>query len=368
MIAERMSKIDSSGIRKVFDLAAKIENPINLSIGLPNFDVPDEIKKVAIESINEGFNRYTQTAGMPELREKMKEVLKNETGKSFDDVMISSGVSGGLLLAFMVLVNPGDEVIIPDPYFVMYKHLVNLLGGVPKYLDTYPDFSLSAEKLEKLISPKTKVLLLNSPSNPTGKVYTKEELTAVLKVAKKHNLLVISDEIYAKFFYSDHFSSPASLYDNVVVLGGFSKTYAMTGWRVGYVAGPQDIIDQMITLQQYTFVCAPSFAQKAALKALDYNVDAFVEAYKKKRDIIYEGLKDDFKIVKPEGAFYTFPILPEGVNAEKFVEEAIKSEVLIIPGNVFSEQDKAFRISFATEDEKLLKGVDILKSIIKKMI
>lgn len=367
MIADRMKLIDSSGIRKVFDLAAKIDNPINMSIGQPDFDIPDEIKKEAIKAIEGGFNRYTQTAGIPELREELKKLLYKQKGKQLEEVMITSGVSGGLMLALNVLINPGDEVIFPDPYFAMYKHLVNLLGGVCKYLDTYPDFVLDPVKLEKIITPKTKVLLLNSPNNPTGKVYTKEELVKVVAVAKKHNILIISDEIYDQFFYSGNFTSPASLYDNVLLLGGYSKTYAMTGWRIGYAAGSAEIINEMIKLQQYTFVCAPSFAQVATLKALNYDMSAYIEAYRKKRDIVYNGLKNDFKVVKPEGAFYIFPQLPEGIDAAEFVEKAIAKKVLVIPGNVFSEKNSGFRISFAAKDETLEKGVEILCKILKEM-
>jgi aspartate aminotransferase/aminotransferase len=365
MIADRMKKIDSSGIRKVFDLAAQIEDPINLSIGQPDFDVPDEIKEVAIQAIRDGFNRYTLTAGIPELREKIKHQLKEDKKRDFEEVMITSGVSGGLLLALLVLLNPGEEIIIPDPYFVMYKHLVNLLGGVPKYLDTYPDFALDPQKLEKLITSKTKILILNSPSNPTGKVYSRQELEPVLEVARKHNLIVISDEIYDQFTYDEPFFSPAEIYENLLLLGGFSKTFAMTGWRVGYAAGPREIVQEMIKLQQYTFVCAPSFAQKATLKALDLDISGYIGAYRKKRDIVYNGLKETFKLIKPGGAFYAFPQLPETMKTDvaQFVEKAIQEKVLIIPGNVFSEKNTGFRISFAAKDEDLERGVAILNDL-----
>ncbi len=367
MFAQHMKTIDSSGIRKVFELAAKIENPINLSIGQPDFDIPQAIKDEAINAIQKGFNQYTLTAGIPELRQELKTLLEKQKNTKIQDIMITSGVSGGLLLALMVLVNPEDEVIFPDPYFVMYKHLVNLLGGIPKYLDTYPDFSLCPKKLEALITPKTKIIILNTPNNPTGKVYTKAELEAVLAVAKKHNILVISDEIYDQFTYSDDFISPAQLYSNVLLLGGYSKTYAMTGWRIGYAAGDAQIIAEMIKLQQYTFVCAPSFAQIATLKALNYDMSPYVKQYQEKRDIIYEGLKDNFKVVKPQGAFYIFPQIPEGVNVDKFVEKAIENKVLIIPGKVFSESNKGFRISFATANETLKRGVEVLNKLAKEM-
>lgn len=363
LIADRMKKIDSSGIRKVFDLAAKMDDPINFSIGQPDFDIPESIKQEAINSISEGFNRYTQTAGMPELIEKLSARLKHAKKASFEQLMITSGVSGGLMLAFMALINPGDEVIIPDPYFVMYKHLVNLMGGIPRYLDTYPDFNIQASSLEALITPKTKLLLLNSPANPTGKVYTRKELEVILNIADKNGLFVISDEIYDEFFYGDDFVSPASLYPNSLLLGGFSKTYAMTGWRIGYAAGPASLINEMIKLQQYTFVCAPSFAQKASVVALDVDMSTYVNQYRIKRDIIFNGLKDNFHLIKPEGAFYAFPLLPEHVDASQFVEKAIAHNLLVIPGNVFSEKNRGFRISFATSDEKLKAGVAILNNL-----
>jgi len=365
MIADRMKKIDSSGIRKVFDLAAKIENPINLSIGQPDFDIPDEIKEEAIKAIREGFNRYTLTGGIPELIEALKNKIEKDKNARFEEVFITSGVSGGLVLAILATVNPGDEVIIPDPYFVMYKHLVNLVGGKPVFLDTYPEFKIDPKKLKKLTNKKTKIILLNSPANPTGKVFSKEELNEILNVLDG-KILVISDEIYDEFVYEPGFTSVVFLYPNTLLLGGFSKTYAMTGWRIGYAAGPSIIIKEMIKLQQYTFVCAPSFAQKAALKALSYDMSKYIEAYQKKANMVYEGLKDKFNLIKPQGAFYCFPSPKKKIDISKFVEEAINNKVLIIPGNVFSEKNLCFRLSFAAKDETIQKGIEILNNIIEK--
>lgn len=364
-LADRTSLIDASGIRKVFDLAATMKNPINFSIGLPDFDVPQPIKDAAIEAIQKGNNRYSLTAGLPELRRKLAEQTAKDYGWDEPDVMVASGVSGALLLAFMALINPGDEVIIPDPYFVMYKHLVHLLGGKCVYLDTYPDFKVSAEKLEALITEKTKLIILNSPTNPTGAVSTEKEIKDVVEVAAKHDLPILSDEIYEKFCYSGKCPSVASYYEKTILLKGFSKSYAMTGWRMAYVAVNKcfaNILNEMIKIQQYTFVCAPTPFQKAALVALDYDVSGYVSQYASKRDMIYNGLKDKFEAVKPEGAFYIFLKAP-GENATDFVEKAIKNNVLIIPGGIFSQKDTHFRISYATTDEKILEGVDILNSI-----
>lgn len=362
MIADRMRKFEASGIRKVFDLAQKIKNPINLSIGQPDFDIPEEIKKEAIRAIESGFNKYTITQGIPELTGKILERAKRERGIRAGSIMITSGVAGALTLAFLVLINPGDEVIVPDPYFVSFKHLVNLCGGTIKFVDTYPDFSLTPERILPHISPRTKILIINSPSNPTGVVCKTQYLKEICEIAKKHNLIIISDEIYKKFVYEVEYESVGKYYENTVTCNGFSKSYAMTGWRLGSAIGPAKIIDEMMKLQQYTYICAPSFAQVAGVKAMDVNMDAYREDYRKKRDFVYEGIKERYKIVKPDGAFYVFPQTPWGTD-EEFVTEAIKHDLLIIPGSVFSEKKTHFRISYAASFETLERGVEILNSL-----
>jgi aspartate aminotransferase/aminotransferase len=366
-ISKRSLGVDASGIRKVFDLAAKMKDPINLSIGLPDFDVPEVVKEAAIESIRKGQNRYTQTQGIAPLRDRLRKDLSAEIGRDVGEILITSGVSGGLLLAMMALIDPGDEVIFLDPYFVMYKHLLTMTGGKPVIVNSYPDFRFHADRVEAAITPRTKLLLLNSPSNPTGVVMTESEVRAAVEVARKHDLLIVSDEIYEPFLYdvgeSHKLFSAAKLYDKTVILRGFSKSHAMTGWRLGYAAGPAAIIAEMTKLQQYTFVCAPSPMQYAALAALDVPMQSAVTAYRHKRDIIFNGLREKFEIVKPEGAFYIFPKAPAGQSASEFVARAIEHNVLIIPGNVFSERDSHFRISYATTDEKLREGVKLLNSL-----
>ena len=364
-IAKRMNKIDASGIRKVFALADKMKNPINLSIGQPDYDVDEICKEVAINAIKSGFNSYTQTWGIEELREAVQEYYQTKFGVKVSNVMITCGVTGGLFLALLATVNPEDEVILMDPYFVMYKHLVNLLGGKPVLIDTYPDFHLTAEKVESAITEKTKILLLNSPSNPTGTVISEEDLTEIAALAKKHKLLVITDEIYESLLYEGKPCTIVGKYDNVLMLNGFSKNVGMTGWRIGYAAGPEDIIQQMNTLQQYTFVCAPSFAQKAAVKALKADMTEKVNAYRRKRDLIYEGLKDTFNVVKPRGAFYIFPEVPGG-DGDEFVKKAIENNILIIPGSVFSERKTNIRISYAATDETIKRGVEALNKLAKQ--
>lgn len=364
-IAERMSKLDASGIRKVFDLAATMKNPINLSIGQPNFDVPEEVREAAVAAIRGGQNKYTQTQGTGELRLAIAGLIREEFGWSESDhpVLITSGVSGALLLAFLVLINPGDEVILLDPYFVMYRHLVNLAGGTPVSVDTYPSFRPDPEMIAAAITPRTKLLVINSPCNPTGAVYTREELEAISSVARRHNLLVISDEIYNFFCYDDPFVSLAGLYENTLLMRGFSKSYAMTGWRLGWCTGPRNVIDKMTMLQQYSFVCAPSMAQAGGLVALRSDMSDHVKAYGRKRDMVQEALGETFGLIRPGGAFYAFVPSPKGQTATQFVTKAIENNVLVIPGNVFSDMDTHFRISYATTDEKLAEGLEVLRRL-----
>ena len=365
MIARRMAKLDASGIRKVFDLAARMTNPINLSIGQPDFDVPDPVKDAAVQAIRAGNNRYTVTQGIPELHDALRKRILAQKGFEPEALLVTSGVSGALVLAFLVLINEGDEVLIPDPYFVMYKHLVNLCGGTPVFVDTYPDFLVSADRLRPFITPRTKLLLLNSPANPTGALIPDAELTAIAAMAAEHDLIVVSDEIYDLFTYDSTAKSIGAIYPQTLVMGGFSKSHAMTGWRLGYTTGPQDIINEMTKLQQFSFVCAPSFAQIGGVVALETDTTAYVEMYRRKRDLIYEGLRDaGYEVEKPGGAFYIFPRAPWGTDHE-FVAEAIRNQLLIIPGSVFSEKNTHLRISYAATGETIQKGLDVLRKIIK---
>ncbi len=362
LISERLRNIKPSGVRRIFDLARQMKDPINMSIGEPDFDIPEPLKEEGIEWIKRGFNKYTPTQGIPELREKIALHLKKK-GIQFEEVMVTAGVTGGLLLASLALINPGDEVVIPDPYFVMYEYQVLLMGGTPVFVDTYPDFRLREEEFVKKLSKKTKFIVINSPNNPTGSVYPEEDLRMVARIARERDLLILSDDIYDNFVF-DQPACPClgQFYEKTVTLGGFSKGWAMTGWRLGYVAGSREILQQMITLQQYTFSSVSSFAQKAAIKALDYNVDDYIERYKKKRDLIYEGLKEKYRVQKPGGAFYIFPEVPGG-DGETFVEKAMKQNLFVIPGSVFSKKNTHIRISFAASDETLLRGIEVLNRI-----
>jgi len=360
-----MSKLDSSGIRKVFDLAQKMQNPVNLSIGQPDFDVPGEIKTEAINAINNGRNKYTVTQGIPELRDGLLKRLQKKRGVNAEGILVTSGVSGALTLAFMVLVNPEDEVLIPDPAFVSYKHLANFCGGRPVFVDTYPDFKLTAARIQPHITKKSKILVINSPANPTGAMCAAQELKEIAELARKHNLLIISDEIYHDYDYERQFDSIGKYYENTLILDGFSKSFAVTGWRMGYAAGPASIISEMIKLQQYTFVCAPSFAQYAVSSGLETDMSQHIASYKKKRDLMYDGLKDRYQIVKPGGAFYLFPQAPWGTD-EEFVTSAIQKNLLIIPGSVFSERHTHFRLSYAATEETIKRGIDILNDLARR--
>ncbi len=362
MLSDRVTSVRPSGVRKIFDLANQIKDPINLSIGEPDFDIPEDIKEEGIRWIRAGFNKYTPSGGIPELREKILGQLQGK-GVRCEDVIITAGVTGGLLLALMVTINPGDEVLIPDPYFVLYEYQVSLLGGKPVFFDTYPDFTIREEALRAAITDRTKVILINSPNNPTGTVYSREELETVVRVAREKNILVFADDIYDRFVYEDDPApSLGTMYDNTLTFGGFSKTWGMTGWRLGWVGGPREVIQCMVTMQQYAFSSVNSFAQKAALVALDFNTDAMIGEYRRKRDLIYEGIKDKYAVVKPRGSYFIFPEVPDG-DGDAFVEKALGKRLFIIPGSVFSRRKSHVRISFAANDDTLAKGIEVLRNL-----
>ena len=362
-IADRTKAFDSSGIREVFNLASKMKDPINLSIGQPDFDVPAPVKAEMISAIESGKNGYALTQGMPVLREKLQAEVDAEYGHDDRQVFVCSGTSGGLMLSMMSLVNPGDEVIFFDPFFVMYESLIYLAGGVPVPIDIYPDFRPDLNKVESAITDKTKMIIINSPANPTGVMLTESEMKDLAELAAKHNIVVISDEIYRKFSY-EPFASPTKFNEQTVVIDGFSKSYAMTGHRLGFVHGPAEVVETMIKIQQYSFVCAPQPAQWAGAVAMETDISHLVESYKLKRDKIVDGLKDLYEITIPNGAFYAFPKLPWGTGKE-FITKAIDNNLLVIPGNIFSARDTHFRISYAASDENLDKGIEILRKLAK---
>lgn len=365
-LAERTKCFDSSGIRKIFDLGAKLANPINLSIGQPDFDVSPEVRRAAIDAIEHGKNGYSVTQGIPALLDRLQERIDGQYGHADRKAFVTSGTSGGLMLAMLSLVNPGDEVIVFDPCFVMYDALAAVAGANVVRISTYPDFRVDVNRVADAMTPRTKVIVFNTPANPTGAVATEEEARDLAHLAAERDVVLISDEIYRQFCYDGPFVSPATYNPQTLVLDGFSKTYAMPGWRVGFAHGPSAIIQQMTKLQQYSFVCAPHPFQWAGAAALDTDVSSHTADYRRKRDLIAAGLADDYELVRPGGAFYAFPKAPWG-TATEFVTRAIeKHQLLIIPGNVFSSQDTHFRISYAAPDATLERGIDALRKLARE--
>lgn len=364
LLSQRSRSVDASGIRKVFDLGAKLKDPINFSIGQPDYDVPASVRQAAIDAIQNRKNGYTVTQGIGPLVERLAADLRTECGTAFP-VLVTSGVSGGILLALMAVLNPGDEVVIGDPYFVIYKHAVKLVGGVPVMVDTYPSFGFDLKRYEAAITPRTKMIVVATPSNPTGVVLNEASLRQAADLAARHNVLLLVDEIYNRLVYDAPSPSAAGFApDRTLLLRGFGKSYGMTGWRLGYAAGPKFLIDEMTKLQQYTFVCAPSMVQYAGLAALDADISGHVDDYRRKRDLAVKHLAPAFEFASPGGGFYVFPKVPgRFANATEFATKAIEKNVLIIPGGVFSERDTHFRLSYATSDEKIVKGCGILCDI-----
>ena len=361
-IAERARQVEISGIRKIFELGRSLRDPIDLSIGQPHFDVPEPIKQAAKAAIDAGHNGYTVTQGIAVLREKLAAEIRTRFPGQDREVLVTSGTSGGLVLALLAMVNPGDEVIVPDPYFVSYPNLVAMTGGRMVPVNTYPDFRLDPDRVRAAVTERTKLVMLCSPGNPTGAVIDRETVRAVTALCRERGILLLSDEIYRAFHYDAPAVSPAEFDPNVLVLEGFGKTYGMTGWRLGYAHGPRALIDEMAKLQQNTFVCAPSLVQHAGVAALDVDVAGIVADYRQKRDRLAAGLRGRFEFEMPGGAFYLFPKVPRGSGTE-FATRAVAENLLVIPGGVFSRQDTHIRISYAAPDAVLDRGIEVLNRL-----
>ena len=360
MISRRASAFDSSGIRKAFDLAAKLDDPINLAIGQPDFAMPAAACEAAKAAIDAGKSGYTQTQGIPQLRERLEGAVRGELGDPERKLCVTSGSSGALVLVLMALIDPGDEVILFEPAFVMYRPLVEFLGGTCVIVDTSPSFSIDVEQVAAAITPRTKAILLNTPSNPTGFVAPLDTVRDLARLAERAGVTLISDELYRSYSYDEPFHSPAAHSDRVVVIDGFSKSHAMTGWRVGWVHGPAEIIDACTMLQQYTFVCAPQAGQWGAIAALDAPMDIPLAECKRKRDKLMAGIAGHYRFVKPGGAFYLYPEAPGG-SGKRFAEIAAEQEKLIVvPGSVFGAADTHFRIAYTVSDRTLDRGIAAL--------
>lgn len=391
LICDRSRRIDASGIRRVFELGATLKDPINLSIGQPDFPVPEAIKLAAIDAIHANRNGYTLTQGVQPLRDRAARHVREDLGWDVDgsapngpphrpSLLVSPGTSAALLLAFLSLVGPGDEAIIPDPWFVLYPHLATLTGGKAVVCDTYPDFRMTAARVEKFITPRTKLVLLNSPGNPTGVVLTQRECDDLHDLCRAKGVVLISDEIYDEFTYSDareqvpppgsraRCPSPArreGSFETVLVVRGLGKTYGVTGWRLGYAVGHPRLISEMTKLQQYTYVCAPAPLQWGGVAAFDVDMSPHIAEYQRRRDMVVSRLASVTDVATPGGAFYAFVRVPAKLNmtASAFCDAAVKRSILIIPGNVFSSRDTHFRLSFATDARSLERGLDGLATM-----
>ena len=380
-VCRRMKKVSPSGIRKFFDLLASMEGVISLGVGEPDFTTPSHIRKAAIESLEKGYTMYTSNSGMPELRQELSGYLKNDCKVEYDpasELLITVGVSEALDLALRAILNPGDEVIMPDPCYVAYDACVILAGGevvrVPTMQDN--DFEVTAADIEARITDKTRAILIGYPSNPTGAVMGRDKLVRIAEVARRHQLLVISDEIYAKLVYGvEHtcFASLPEMKESTILLGGFSKAYAMTGWRIGYAAAPRDIIAAMTKIHQYTMMSAPTMAQIAAIEALksgETSVQEMVEDYNRRRKVIVRGLnKIGLDCFEPRGAFYAFPsIVSTGMSSEEFAEKLLVEEkVAVVPGSAFGECGEGYvRCCYATSMSDIEEALFRMRRFVRK--
>ncbi len=363
MISKRALSMKPSGIRKYFALASKIEGCIDCSIGQPDFPVEDNIKTELLNIILDGRNKYTQSLGLESARAAVKE--KYSINSDDYNVIISSGVSGGLYLVYSAILDPGDEILIPDPYFIGYKELSHLLNAIPVPCDTYPNFILTPEILDKYLTSKTKAVIVGSPSNPTGVSLTKEQVTDLSSYCKQKGLYLIFDEIYEEFSYDFVHERPA-LEPHVIILNGLSKSKALMGWRLGWVVANSEIISQLEKIQQFTFVCAPSPFQEVITKEhLKPIPQTKLNNFIKRRDLVSEKLSTKYNFTKPNGAFYFFPEIFKGNNIQsgtEFVTELLNRKLLVIPGGEFSKVDTNFRLSFAVSDQMLERALDVLCS------
>ncbi len=376
-LSDRVRGIEPSGIRRIFELMATMQDPINLSIGQPHYDPPEELVEAACRAIRDGKNRYTVTQGLPEFNAHVLHAVEQRYGRRPETCLLTAGVSGGLVLTFQCLLNPGDEILLPDPGFVMYRHLASLCGATVRYYDLYPmveggRFGVDLGEIERLCSDRTKIVFVNSPSNPTGGVLTRAEIEGICRIANRHSAYVVSDEIYDFFCYVDDYSSPVSYADRCIQLGGYSKTYGIPGWRMGYATGPANVLDTMKTLQQFTFVCAPAPFQYALLEAMPrIDLSKHFADYRRKRDFVASTLHPVYGLRPPEGAFYAFPRLPPGADGKAcdgtaFLQASLQQKLLIVPGKSFSARDTHFRISFAAEDVLLRAGIDVLNELARQ--
>lgn len=373
---ERLSKtvqsLQPSGIRRFFDLAASMDNVISLGVGEPDFVTSWSVREASILSLERGYTSYTANAGLLELRQELMNYMKKQFSVSYDyqnEILVTVGGSQALDVAMRAIINPGDEIIVVEPNFVSYSPLITLAGGVPVPVETTADteFKLQPEQIEAVITKQTKALLLCSPNNPTGSSLTKAELEAIADIVIKYDLLVITDEIYAELTYDEPFTSIASIgamRDRTIIVSGFSKGFAMTGWRLGYICAPVDLLQAMLKIHQYTMMCAPTMAQYGAIEALkngSHDVEEMRKSYRRRRNYMVKSLNEiQLSCHTPGGAFYVFPSIKKtGLTSEQFAEQLLLEErVAVVPGSVFGLGGEGHvRCSYASSMESLEEAI-----------
>jgi aminotransferase len=380
-ISQCVRDLAPSGIRKFFDLVANMEGAISLGVGEPDYVTPWHIREAAIYSLEKGYTMYTSNSGMPELREQLARYLSNRYQVNYEpsgEILITVGVSEALDLAMRSILNPGDEVIIADPCYVSYPACVCLAGGHPVRVPTRAEngFEMRAEDIEPLVTKNTRAILLGYPANPTGAMMARSNLIKIAELAIRHNLMVVSDEIYARLVYDVDevcFAALPGMRENTVLLGGFSKAYAMTGWRLGYAAGNRDVISAMTKVHQYTMLCAPTMAQKAAIEALkfgDPDVQEMVDDYNRRRLLMVKGFNNiGLPCFEPKGAFYTFPSIKKtGMSSEEFSEKLLREEkVVVVPGTAFGQCGEGhIRCCYATAMSEIEEALHRIKRFLDK--
>ena len=372
-ISPVVKSVPPSGIRRFFDIASEMDDVISLGVGEPDFITPWSIRESCVYGLEQGYTSYTANRGLLELREEICLMHQNRYNLDYDpktDVLVTVGVSEALDIAMRTILTPGDEILIPEPCYVSYKACATLAGGtpVPVPAKAENDFRITPDDLEPHVSPKTKALLIGYPNNPTGAILSKEDLEAIARFAIKHDIIVISDEIYGDLTYGDAkhicFAGLPEMQERTILLNGFSKAYAMTGWRIGYALSNPDIIGAMTKIHQYTMLCAPITAQLGALEALRHGekyMKKMVSEYDKRRRLIYDGLqKAGLKCFEPKGAFYIFPdITSTGLTSEEFAEKILMQEhVALVPGSAFGDCGEGFvRCSYATSVEQISEAL-----------
>jgi aspartate/methionine/tyrosine aminotransferase len=364
-IPERLAKFDSSLFQNAFRRQQKLKNPIDLSVGLPGGPTPQHIKDAGIRAIQEDHTVYTPVSGIPELRRAIANKLAKDNNISASEasVTVVPGLTAGMLITYLALLSPGEEVLVMDPCYPSYHYLVPLAEGILKRVPTLHNFQLDFEAIERNITPKSKIIIINTPNNPTGAVYPKEDLVRLAEIAKKYDLLVISDEMYESFVYEGEHFSIGSIYPKTLTMNGFSKAYSMTGWRLGYIQGPQPLIDHINSLQQYAIFSSSSIAQYAALAALSQPTlprDSYVQ----KRQLINTELRAlGYDVQGNDGAYYTFFKVPNGQTDLEFIDKAADHNLLLLPGRAFSQEENYVRLSYGGRIEDVEQGLAIIKKI-----